>query len=347
MPLGKTPQSLISDLDTISSALELEAKPELRALEQFVRVKRPDLIEKLESELRSALANNTNSGRLALGWPHERIDDNGTPSSHKLFGTGNRGVGVSDDLPTLNDVVAALRAKMPDDPLAAASSIKVQLFRDADGDEPICTAIPAKHWLFFEVTMDDIRYCYLDSRWYAMDTDYAQRLQTHVDDIFARSTPVSMPVWNITQCPDENAYNSAAASAIGGLMLDRQLIRTAQHPRGFEACDIITSMGDFIHIKHTPKSSAASHLVAQVAVSTDALRHDNEARSGLHDLVVSAGGAEAWDLTRPKSIILGMARRVPVTPGDLFSFTQVTVTRLDASLAEADTALTIAPIRRV
>ena len=346
LPLGKTPQSLISDLKAISSALKLEPKPELRSLEQFVRVKRPDLIEELESELKSALADN-NSGRLALGWPHERIDDNGTPSSHKLIGTGNRGVGPSDDLPTLEELVAALRSKRPDDPLAAASSIKVQLYRDADGKEPICVAIPAKHWLFFEVTMDGIRYCFLDSRWYAMDTDYAQRLQTHVDEIFARAAPVSLPNWNESQCPDEVAYNAAAATAIGGLMLDRQLIRTAQHPRGFEACDIITPNSDFIHVKHTPKSSAASHLVAQVAVATDALRHDDEARQGLRELIVGAGGKDHWDQTRLESVVLGMAREEPVTPVDLFSFTQVTVTRLDTSLAEAGIRLTIAPIQRV
>ena len=346
LPLGKTPQTLISDLKAISSALKLEAKPELRALEQFVRVKRPDLIEELESELRSALADK-NSGRLALGWPHERIDDNGTPSSYKLIGTGKRGVAAADDLPTLDEVVNALKAKMPDNPLAAASSIKVQLFRDADGEEPICAEIPAKHWLFFEVNLDDIRYCFLDSRWYAMDTDYAQRLQVHVNEIFARPAPIQMPAWNVNQCPDESAYNEVAASAIGGLMLDRQLITTGQHPRGFEACDIITPSGDFIHVKHTPKSSAASHLVAQAAVSTDALRHDNEARTKLRELILSAGGDESWDQARLKSVVLGMARGEPVTPSDLFSFTQVTVTRLDASLAEAGINLTIAPIQRV
>jgi len=50
--------------------------------------------------------------------------------------------------------------------------------------------------------------------------------------------------------------------------------------------------------------------------------------------------------TRPRSIVLGMARSEPVAPDDLFSFTQVTVTRLDAPLAAASITLTVAPIRR-
>jgi len=345
VPLGKTPETLVSDLDAISRTLALEAQPELRALEQFVRVKSPSIIAELQAELRSALTGGE-SGRLALGWPHERIDDNGTPSSYKLSGTGGRATEISDDLPTLEALLAALRAKQPDDPFAAADAVKVHLFRDADGDEPMSAAIPAAHWLFFEATVSGIRYCLFDSRWYAMDTDYAQRLQGHVEEIFERETPVSLPDWDTAHYPDEHAYNSMAASHLGGLMLDRRLTRTTQHPRGFEACDIITADGDFIHVKHIPKSSAASHLVAQASVATDAPRHDNEARQKLRKAVAGAGGDGSWIPTRPRSIVLGMARSEPVAPDDLFSFTQVTVTRLDAPLAAAGITLTVAPIRR-
>ena len=156
-----------------------------------------------------------------------------------------------------------------------------------------------------------------------------------------------MPEWDTTQYPDESAYNVMAATTVGGRMLDRRLIRTTQHPRGFEACDIITSNADFIHVKHTPRSSAASHLLAQTVVAADALRHDNEAREKLRELVVDAGGDRCWVPTRIQSIVLGMARRDRLTPSDLFSFTQVTVARLDTSLAEAGITLTIVPIERL
>ncbi len=343
VPLGKKPSTLIADLEAISTALRRTANPELQALEQLVRVKRPDLIEELETNLRSAL-NGNDSARLALGWPHERIDDNGTPVSYKLTGTGNRSTGVNDDLPTLAILVNALRSKSPHDPLAAANSVKVQLFRDADGEDPVSQAIPAKYWLFYEATLKGTRYCLFDSRWYAMDTAYAQRLQDHVEKIFDRAAPVEMPDWNIDEHRDESEYNEMAASEVGGLMLDRKLLQTKQHPRGFEACDIITPNGDFIHVKHTPKSSAASHLVAQALVATNALQHDDEARKELQEIVIKAGGSKELIPTRPTSIVLGIARDKSVTPSDLFSFTQVTVTRLDTALATAGITLTIAPI---
>ena len=46
-------------------------------------------------------------------------------------------------------------------------------------------------------------------------------------------------------------------------MLDREMVDTAQHRRGFEACDLISPDGDLIHVKHVPRSSAASHLFQQ------------------------------------------------------------------------------------
>ncbi len=345
LPLGKTSKTLVADLDVVSHALTLEARPELRALEQFVRVKSSELVSELKAKLRSELISG-DWKRLAIGWPHERIGHNGTPSSFRLSGTGMRGAATSDDVPTLEDLVSALQAKKPEDPLAAADTIKIQLFRDADGEELMSSAIPATHWLFYEVILHGTRYCLFDSRWYAMDTDYAKRLQSHVKEAFDRSAPISMLEWDTTQYKDEKTYNSMAASHVEGCVLDGQLIRTIHHPHGFEACDIITPAGDLIHVKHIRESSAASHLVMQVAVATDALRHDNDARAGLREVVVGVGGDEKWIQTPLKSVVLGMARNRPVTSDDLFSFTQVTVSRLDTSLAEAGIKLTIAPIVR-
>ena len=76
--------------------------------------------------------------------------------------------------------------------------------------------IPAIHWLFFEIEISGVRYCLFDSRWHAMDTDYAQRLQAHVDEIFARPPAVSLPDWTVSTHPDEGAYNAMAAASLGG-----------------------------------------------------------------------------------------------------------------------------------
>lgn len=138
-----------------------------------------------------------------------------------------------------------------------------------------------------------------------------------------------------------------SAPIVDGVLLDRRLIRTKQNPRGFEACDIITSRGDLIHVKHVHRSSAASHLIAQVVVATDALRYDNEARRKLGEAVAQAGGSAGWIPDRPKSVVLGMAHARSFTGDDLFSFTKVTLARLDMALANSGVNLSVAPIQRL
>lgn len=344
VPLGKTQRQLISDLDAISTVLELAPKPELQMLEQFVRVKQPAMIETLEASLRTALLD-ADGSRLALGWPHERVNENGTPTSHLISGVG-RSQTVTDDLPALETLVAVLTAKNAADPLAAASTVKVHLFRDADGEEPISGAIPALNWLFFETTIESKRYCLFDSRWYAMDNDYADRLVHHTAEIFNRPPAVNLPDWDASQLAKEIDYNQFAAAQTGAAVLDQKLVKTPQHPRGFEACDLITPDGDLIHVKHTPKSASASHLIAQAVVSTDALRYDNDARTETRRRVAAAGGVADWVPDKPKSVVLGMARSKPINAADLFTFTQVTLTRLDRELASADITLTVSPILR-
>ncbi len=200
VPLGTTPKTLTHDLDAIAKILTEEPKEELKALEQFVRVKDPSIIKELEAELKVALSKSSGSnGRLALGWPHERISENGTPSSFKLLGTGKHKVKPIDDLPTLEYIRKAISTIGSDDVLDTASKIKIQLFRDSDGDEPISQAIPTINWLLFELELHKIRYCLFDSHWYAIDVDYAERLQVHINKIFEGIPPVELPIWDLTK----------------------------------------------------------------------------------------------------------------------------------------------------
>lgn len=350
LPLGKTPESLTQDLDVISQTLLLNPKPELQILEQLKRVKSKETIklldDKLRAQLRASIKGSSGDDELALGWPFERVDEYGTPSSFKLIGTGNRRTDIADDLPTLEALVEAITTKNPDDPLKAAKSIKVMLFRDSYGDEPVSPAIPVVNWLYYEVDLDNIRYCLFDSKWYAMDTDYADRLEGLVNEIFDREASVSLPDWNVADYPDEFAYNDMVATELEGVNLDRRLLRTEQHPRGFEACDIITSKGDLIHVKHIKKSALASHLIAQATVATEALRYDNQARQKLRELVVEAGGEKEWVADRLGSVILGIARERRVTATSLFSFTQVTLARLYHSLEASGVQFSVVPIKR-
>lgn len=346
--LGKTPITLTSDLDAISRALTLSKKSELQALNQLQQVKDKETIGQLDTKLRMNLSNNVNSNedRLALGWPFERVDKYGTPSSFKITGTNRGKINVEDGVPRLDDLIEAVKTKDPDDPLLAAKTVKVMLFRDDHGGDHMGPAIPVINWLFYETHLNSERYCFFDSKWYAMDTNYAERIKARVTDIFARSSPVQLPDWNVTKYPEELSYNRKAASDIGGTLLDSCLLRTAQSPTGFEACDIITPDGDLIHVKHVNNSTLASHLIAQAYVSTQALLHDNEAYQKLRERVGEKGGNTDLLPDRPTSVVLGIARKGGLTANSLFSFSQVTLARLDSWLKYSGIELSVVSIKR-
>ena len=194
-PLARTPDSLVADLDVLESILDEPAAAELEVLEQLVVIKhKPELIETLEGALSQALAT-PDQARLGLSWPHEHIDENGTPTSFKIMGAGRAWAHVQDGTPELGFLLDALSTDKPDERLDRLKRMRVQLFRDADGEEPISTAIPGLKWLAFETEAEGKRYCLHDATWYLMDQDYARRLRERTQAIFDPDPGISLPEW--------------------------------------------------------------------------------------------------------------------------------------------------------
>ena len=343
VPLARKPDDLVTDLDVLEDILARPAAEGLEVLEQLVAIKHnPELTEALEAALTEALADPTNP-RIGLSWPHERIDENGTPTSFRLSAAGHRE--VQDGTPELATILDVLVRENPNDRLDRLKRIRIQLYRDEAGDEPISTAIPGLRWLAFETEQDGKRYCLHDGNWYLMDQNYAAKLRARTQAIFERSPGIALPVWPAGL--DEATYNALAAGALGGTLLDRRLIYTDLHHRGIEVCDVLTPEGILVHVKSLEASSPASHLLAQALVSTDALLHDEEARTRFRDRVQEKGGDVNHIPTPVRTVVLGMARKGRIiTSGDLFTFTQVTLVRNVAALQGRGVDVFVAPIER-
>jgi uncharacterized protein (TIGR04141 family) len=302
----------------------------------------PELVASLEQALGAALLDPQNA-RLGLAWPHERVEENGTPSSFRVSGIGRGSRVVQDGTPELLTLTEPLLASK--DPIADLHRIKIQLFRDEAGDEPISAAIPAVRWLAFETDFDGQRYCLHDGSWFLMDQKYADRLKALTKAIFDRGPLLNLPEW--PPGDDEEAYNKLVASAVGGTVLDRELIRTELHHRGIEPCDVLAPGGVLIHVKNIENSSPASHLLAQALVSADALKYDAEARSAFRKRVAKVGGDVSQVPASPHTVVLGLARSSRlITSDDLFTFTQVTLARAVGQLEGRGVTVHVAPIRR-
>jgi uncharacterized protein (TIGR04141 family) len=326
VPLGRAPKDLLADLDAIEQALTQPALEELQILEQLVAVKKgTQRADALDAVLEKALTHR--DAAVAAAWPHESVNENGTPESFIVKGRGKRE--PKPGVPSTSDLWAAVD---PTNVLGSLDRVKIQLFNDPDGDNAISPDIPLRKWIAFEQDLDGNRYFLHDGGWYLMDSDYADQLRDRVQQIFDRKWDRSLPPWppnTDEKTWHEEAYNKLAGAETGGVVLDRKLIHTKQNSRGFEACDILMPDGALVHVKNIDSSSPASHLFAQGHNSASILASDSEARAKLRTRVEANGGSPSLVKSKPPAIVFGIARRSgkPFTAQTLYSFSQVTLVR--------------------
>jgi len=334
VPIGLSARDVLADLAEIERILATEPPEQLKILEQLSAVKNPEMKERLDQQLSEVL--DSEEGKVGLAWPHERVDENGTPDSWKptSLWPGRRNT-VRQGQPEWPDILSALTEETAGQRLARVDRAKIQLFRDAKGEDAISQAIPLRRWLAFECELDGHAYALYDGSWYQIHHDYAENINERTEAIFDQNVDdLDFPRWEPDE--DEEAYNKKLANVRGGVCLDRKLIRTDLHPRGFEACDVYLPDGTLVHVKKTEKSAAASHLLAQALVSTDALCNDKQARDELRAEIVARGG-DAGELgMRPTRVVLAMHRTEGrhVTADELFTFTKVNLVRQATSLKE-------------
>ena len=345
-PIGRSAHEVIKDLDVLEKTLLLKPPEELKLLEQLTIVKNPALREVLDGSLSNSLDDDGGEIRVGLSWPHERIDDNGTPDAWRPFRLFPRGEGeVRPGQPTWDDIAEALRAQPVGTRLNRVANAKIQLYRDEAGEDPISQAIPLRRWIAFQTELNGHTYALYDGNWYQIHHDYTENINRRTHEIFSRKADgIHPPPWDANY--DEAAYNKVLAEELGGICLDRRLIRTQLHPRGIEACDIYLHDGTLIHVKKTEDSGTASHLLAQALVSADALCNDEEAREKLRNLISDAGGDPKSLDMKPSRVILAMHRRnrPPMTAKNLFTFTRVNLVRQVTNLESRGVPVRIVPI---
>lgn len=332
VPLGVSAEEALADLDMLEQLLDSEPLPELKLLEQLAVVKNPETKRKLDAMLSAAL--DGAGGNLGLAWPHERVDENGTPDSWKPKNLWPRGRNQArQGQPDWSDIQEALYQAPEGQRLTRLKQASIQLCRDAQGEEPISQAIPLKKWIAFETDLDDQTYSLYDGSWYQIHHNYAENINRRTDEIFEKSTDdLAFSPWEADD--DEEAYNKKLADALGGVCLDRKLITTDLHRKGIEACDVYLPDGTLVHVKKTEKSAAASHLIAQALVSADALCHDSQARAKLRERIAELGGDPNELKAKPARVVLAMYRNGSkrLTAEDLFTFTKVNLVRQVLSL---------------
>jgi uncharacterized protein (TIGR04141 family) len=176
-----------------------------------------------------------------------------------------------------------------------------------------------------------------------VDDGLDRRLSERLQGIFNAEPSIhDLPPWS--SGVEEAEYNKVLARQLGGVCLDRKLIRCDSNRRGFETCDVLTPDGVFVHVKAVGRSTGASHLFAQAGVSAQTLIEDASARAALLALVEAEGGDPNWVPLRPQRAALVMGNRKVLDADSFFSFSRMRLLRLADECRRQQVELTVVPV---
>jgi uncharacterized protein (TIGR04141 family) len=326
IPLCVEPEGLLADLREIDRVCRQESPlADLAFITQIRPVPANDArMSRLEDALDQRLAL-TDPKRLGVSVPGELIGDIDHVASYRIsVPKSGRAATVTPEL-DLPVILAHTNGALDGDRWTGLRHGRVILCADIAGKDAM-TSTPVSRWLTAEVAVGSSHLLLHEDRWYEIGDRHREFLRQEIAQILDRPSDIVLPPWT-SDLPDEGAYNHTVAEIDQRfVLLDKKLLRTAQHPRGIEACDLLGPGGELIHVKRASGSSPLSHLFAQGVTSAEALRYEADAQARFLALVRQQPHApELTDDFRPRKVVYAIALKSgrTVTVDTLFTFAQV------------------------
>ncbi|MEU5785317.1 DUF6119 family protein [Micromonospora lupini] len=323
--LGVEPASLLADLREINRVCKQE--PPFADLEFITQIRpvpaRDPRLSKVEEQLDGLLAA-PHPAEVGLAVPGRVLGEIERIQSYKLRVPKSGLPPARVPELTLADVLAQTEGVPDGERWASLCTGRVTLYADVPGAEEIGSTA-ASRWITAQLAHGESQFLLHEGGWYEIGDQHRKFLRDEIEQILTRPASISLPAWTV-DLADEARYNEHAAKVSGLTLLDRRLLRTDQHHRGIEACDLLGPDDELIHVKRASGSSAISHLFAQGAVSVDALRYDADARTALAEIVERQSPGRVIDPNfRPRKVIYAIAlgSGKPLTVDSLFTFAQV------------------------
>ncbi|MEV5718175.1 DUF6119 family protein [Amycolatopsis mediterranei] len=339
-PLGIEGESLVSDLRALTKVVDqMKVHDRLEPL-QWVRRLAPghDLRDVLDSTAVDLLAEpDPDRGEVGIAYPARYYDGPGVQRYRGNIGD----VVIDTDELTIDDLQAGVRHHAREEYLRVLRVSNIEGLDDTG--RSLGGDVPALHWMAAEIIDPKYRFVLLDGDWYELGEKYLDHVERVVSEAFRNSPSWTLPSWQAAPRNDkgkvvEGAYNRYVAEQdTRFLCLDRKLVRTRIHPRGFEACDLLGPDNVLVHVKKVSSdtgSSVLSHLFAQGLVAAESLT-DRKTWNDFVDLVREQDGVRADGLgSRPAGLVYAIHRSDKVLqPSTLFTFAR-------SALVSASVALT-------
>ena len=135
--------------------------------------------------------------------------------------------------------------------------------------------------LVSEQRVNDVLHVLIEGRWFAV----SESLVDEVDEFLTTIPDSEVPFVPAEPGETEGAYNERLTHSAPGqyFKFDGRIARAAGASSAIEFCDVLTSSGEFVHVKRKARSSTLSHLFAQGTVSATTFFADATFRERLRE----------------------------------------------------------------
>ena len=175
--------------------------------------------------------------------------------------------------------------KSDDVDLDTLKADRLYAIRDSDGSS--LREWPIYRCVVYETELHGDLYVLSAGEWFRVSLSFKDRVYAYANELPKTSLALPEP----DAGTDEDQYNRKAATALSGLLLDKQLV--FEGPDKMEICDVLTGDPTLVHVKQRGSSSTLSHLFAQGVNCAERLLEDPEFRGAARAVVAGADQAFA------------------------------------------------------
>jgi uncharacterized protein (TIGR04141 family) len=147
--------------------------------------------------------------------------------------------------------------------------------------------------IVYETSLAGRSFLLAEGEWFEVDPSFVQQIDREIALIKPPTIALPPARWG----EDEPTYNSRAAREAGLALLDNKPISIGDSD--VEIADLLSSNGEFIHVKRKTASRTLSHLFAQGRISAAVLKADPAARAATMAILAGDARPEATVLQDP------------------------------------------------
>ncbi|GAB2859379.1 TIGR04141 family sporadically distributed protein [Lentzea nigeriaca] len=273
LPLGRTPETLVDDLESLERARESEGRS--AAWKTLAQLEPVHPNEPVHSALEAALAEALGQeDGISIGWPaglgFNALDCDWYRITGIVLGEPEKTGEIEPGY-----FIRHLVHLAPPERINRMRSARIFLHDDEDSS---ARSTSAYRWIVLETTVEDRRYLLQDGVWYRLDGEAVQQLRGGLAELIdnLRITYPDLPTWDRGSADgSENTYCEQVSTLPGFTCLDTKLISTPMRSK-VEICDLLGPNGELIHVKWLESAASASHLFEQARLAMRALKEEPE-----------------------------------------------------------------------